>query len=280
LGTLIEREGEMIDPEMSGRLGVQVFSAALKGFHPRDLATRLRQGERVPFYLPHSSGPDDKVEIGGAFFAEAESPIREVESILAALMATARPFCEGWVFELDVRSPERVAWRARDWSDKREIRGGPEPLDQALAKMSRLGREEGHEEGRKEKRPKSMLPLVGILEERLPDWEVSFLRSCCLSLRKRREDIVCAIDLSLVPEDAVLASASVRASTNSVGKIVKRGGREDILSFILEVAEEINELAELLSKLATAQHGQVLVVIAPPDLPPDKFLSERRLPEI
>jgi hypothetical protein len=29
---LIEREGEMIDPEMSGRLGIQVFSTALKGF--------------------------------------------------------------------------------------------------------------------------------------------------------------------------------------------------------------------------------------------------------
>jgi hypothetical protein len=234
----------MIDPEMSGRLGVQVFSTALKGFYLRHLETRLRQGERVPFYLPHSSGHDDKVEIGGAFFSEAKNPIREVESILAALMATARPFCEGWIFELDIQSPERVGWRARDWSDKRKIQGGPEPLDQALAKMSLLGREK--------ERPESMLPLVGALEEKLPDWEVGFIRSCCLSLRKTRGDIFCAIDLSLAPEDAVLASISIRAPIHSVSKIVKRDKREQVLSFILEVAEEINELAEFLSKLMTA----------------------------
>jgi hypothetical protein len=268
----------MIDPEMRERLGVQVFSTALKGFCLRDLETRLRQGERVPFYLPHSSGPDDKVEIGGTFFSAAENPIREVEGILAALMATARPFCEGWIFELDVQSSERVEWRARDWSDK-EIRGGPEPLDQALAKMSRLGREE--------ERPESLLPLVGILEEKLPDWEVTLLRSCCLSLRKEREDrLFYAIDLSLAPEDTVLASTSIRTSIQSGGKIIAEGKsvatyREHILPFILEVAKRINELAVPLSEPVAAEWGQVPVVIAPPDLSPDKFLSERhRLLEI
>jgi hypothetical protein len=278
LGTL-KREGEMIDPEMSERLRTQVFVTALKGFYLRDLETRLRQGERVPFYLPHSSGLDDKAEIGGAFFSAAENPIREVESVLAALMATARPFCEGWIFELDIQSPERVEWRARDWSDKREIRGGPEPLDQALDKMSRLGREE--------ERPESLLSLVGILEEELPDWEVSLLRSCCLSLRKKREDrLFYAIDLSLVPEDAVLASTSIRTSIRSGGKIIAEGKsvathREHILPFILEVAKRINELAVPLSEPVAAWWGQVPVVIAPPDLSPDKFLSERhRLLEI
>jgi hypothetical protein len=281
----------MIDPEMSKRLRAQAFVTALKGFYLRDLETRLRQGERVPFYLPHSSGPDDRVEIGGTFFSAAKNPIREVEDILAALMAAARPFCEGWIFELDIQSPERVGWRARDWSDKGEIRGGPEPLDQALAKMSRLGREEGHEEsheeGRKEKRPKSMLHLVGILEEKLPDWEVSLLRSCCLSLRKIREDrLFYAIDLSLAPEDAVLASTSIRTSIYSGGKIIAEGKsvatyREHILPFILEVAKRINELAVPLSEPVAAWWGQVPVVIAPPDLPPDKFLPERyRLLEI
>jgi hypothetical protein len=253
----------MIDPEMSERLRTQVFATALKGFYLRDLETRLRQGERVPFYLPHSSGSDDRVEIGGAFFSAAKNPIREVESILADLMATARPFCEGWIFELDIQSPERVVWRARDRSDKGEIQGGPEPLDQALAKMSRLGREK--------ERLESMLPLVEILEEKLPDWEVGLIRSCCLGLRKAWEDIFCAIDLSLAL-DAVLASTSIRASIHSVGKIVKRGKREHILSFILEFAKEINELAGFLSKLATAQYEQVLVV-APPDLSLDEFLS-------
>jgi hypothetical protein len=168
---LIEVEGEMIDPEMSGRLRTQVFCIALNAFYWLDLETRLRQGKRVPFYLPHSSGPDDKVEIGGAFFSAAKNPTREVENILVALMATARPFCQGWTFELDVWSLERVEWRARDWSDEYKIQGGPEPLDQALAKMSRMGREE--------ERPESMLSLVGILEEKLPDWEVTLLRSCC-----------------------------------------------------------------------------------------------------
>jgi hypothetical protein len=114
----------MIDPEMSERLRTQAFVTALKGFYLRDLETRLRQGERVPFYLPHSSGPDDRVEIGGTFFSAAKNPIREVEDILAALMAAARPFCEGWIFELDIRSLERVEWRARDWSDETRSKEG------------------------------------------------------------------------------------------------------------------------------------------------------------
>jgi hypothetical protein len=269
----------MIDPEMSERLRTQAFVTALKGFYLRDLETRLRRRERVPFYLPHSSGPDDRVEIGGTFFSAAKNPIREVEDILAALMAAARPFCEGWIFELDIQSPERVGWRARDWSDKGEIRGGPEPLDQALAKMSRLGREE--------ERPESVLPLVGILEEKLPDWEVTLLRSCCLSLRKMREDrLFYAIDLSLAPEDTVLASTSIRTSIHSGSKIIAEGKsvatyREHILPFISEVAKRIAELAVPLSEPVAAQWGQVPVVIAPPDLSPDKFLSERyRLLEI
>jgi hypothetical protein len=279
LGTLIEVEGEMIDPEMRERLRTQVFCIALNAFYWLDLETRLRQGKRVSFYLPHSSGPDDKVEIGGAFFSASQNPVREVEKILVDLMATARPFCEGWIFGLDIRSLERVEWRARDWSDEYKIQGGPEPLDQALAKMSRLGREE--------ERPESMLSLVGILEEELPDWEVTLLRSCCLSLRKMREDrLFYAIDLSLAPEGAVLASTSIRTSIHSGGKIIAEGKsvatyREHILPFISEVAKRIAELAVPLSKPVAAQWGQVPVVIAPPDLSPDKFLSERyRLLEI
>lgn len=265
----------MIDPEMDKRLRVQVFSAALKGLYLRDLETRLRQGERVPFYLPHSSGPDDKVEIGGAFFSASENPIRDVENILVDLMAIARPFCQGWIFELDIQSLERVEWRARDWSDESEIRGGPEPLDQALARMSRLGHEE--------EQPESLLPLVGILEEKLPDWEVSLLRSCCLSLRKIREGrLFYAIDLSLAPGRAVVASTSIRSG----GRVVAEGKsvatyREHILPFTLEVAKRIAELAVPLSEAVATQWGQVPVVIAPPDLSPDKFLSERhRLLEI
>jgi hypothetical protein len=265
----------MIDPEMSERLRTQVFSTVLEGFYLRDLATRLRQGELVPFYLPHSSGPDDKVEIGGAFFSASKDPIRDVENILADLMAIARPFCQGWLFELNIQSLEHVEWRARDWLDKTEIRGGPEPLDQALAKMSRLGH--------KEEQLESMLPFVEILGETLPDWEVSLLRSCCLSLRKSREDrLFYAIDLSLAPGRAVLASTSIRSGDKIIaeGKSVATY-REHILPFILEVAKRINELAVPLSEAVATQWGQVPVVIAPPDLSPDEFLSERcRLLEI
>jgi hypothetical protein len=270
---------EKIDLEMGERLRIQVFVNALKGFYLRDLETRLRQGELVPFYLSHSSGPDDKVEIGGAFFSASKNPIRDVEDILVDLEAIARPFCQGWIFELGIQSLERVEWRARDWSDKSEIRGGPEPLDQALAKMSRLGHEE--------EQPESLLPLVGILEEKLPDWEVSLLRSCCLSLRKKREDrLSYAIDLSLAPGRAVLASTSIRTSIHSGDKVIAEGKsvatyREHILPFILEVAKRINELAVPLSEPVAAQWGEVPVVIAPPDLSPDKFLPERyRLLEI
>ncbi len=274
--TLVEREGEMIDHEMSNRLRIQVFVNALKGFYLRDLGARLRQGELVPFYLPHSSGPDDKVEIGGAFFSASKNPIRDVEDILVDLVAIARPFCQGWIFELNIQGLEHVEWRARDWSDKNEIRGGPEPLDQALAKMSRLGHEE--------EQPESLLPLVGILEEKLPaDWEVSFFRSCCLSLRKKREDrLYYAIDLSLAPERAVLASTSIHSGERVIaeGKSVATY-REHILPFILGIAARIKELAVPLSEAVATQWGQVPVVIAPPDLSPDKFLSERhRLLEI
>jgi len=190
-------------------------------------------------------------------------------------MATPRPFCWDGVFELDIQSLNGVSWRVKDWSEERKIQGGPEPFKQALAKMSCLGQEE--------ERPQSMLSLVGILEEKLPDWEVSLLRSCCLSLRKIREDrLFYAIDLSLVPGRAVLASTSIRTSIHSGDKVIAEGKsvatyREHILPFILEVAKRINELAVPLSEAVATRWGQVPVVIAPPDLSPDKFLPEMHL---
>jgi hypothetical protein len=266
----------MIDPKMSERLRTQVFSTVLKGFYLRDLATRLRQGELVTFYLPHSSGPDDRVEIGGAFFSASEDPIRDVGNILADLMAIARPFCQGWIFELNIQSPEHVKWRMSDWSDKVEIQGGPEPLDQALARMFRLGREE--------EQLKSMLDFIGALEEELPDWEVSLLRSCCMSLRKKLEGhLFYAIDLSMAAKLTVLAFTSIRKSDDV---LVEKGKSmatylEHILPFALEIARRISELAAPLSKVVTTQWGQVPVVIAPPDCSPDRFLPERhRLLEI
>jgi hypothetical protein len=269
----------MISLRIGKLLYSRVFSIILEYPFLRGLETSLRQGGRACFYLPHSSGLDDKVEIGGAFFSAAKRPIRGIAKILARLMATARPFCQAGIFELDIKSLNDVSWRVKDWSEEYEIQGGPEPFKQALAKMPCLGHEE--------KQPQSMLSLVGILEEKLPDWEVSLLRSCCLSLRKKREDrLFYAIDLSLAPKDAVLASTSIRTSIRSGGKIIAEGKsvathREHILPFILEVAKRINELAVPLSEPVAAWWGQVPVVIAPPDLSPDKFLRERyRLLEI
>jgi len=269
----------MISLAIGRRLYSQVFSIILKHPFLRGLEKSLRQGERECFYLPHSSGLDEKIEVGGAFFSETKNPIQGIAKILARLMAIPRPFCWDGIFELDIQSPNDVSWRVKDWSEEREIQGGPEPFKQALAKMSCLGQEE--------EQPQSMLSIVGILEEKLPDWEVSLLRSCCLSLRKRREDrLFYAIDLSLAPEDTVLASTSIRTSISSGGKIIAEGKkvathREHILPFILEVAKRINELAVPLDKPVAAQWGEVPVVIAPPDLSPDEFLPERhRLLEI
>jgi hypothetical protein len=248
------------------------------------LEKRLRQGERVTFYLPHSSGPDDKVEIGGGFFSASENPIQDVENILADLMAIARPFCQGWIFELNIQSSGQVEWHASDWSNKVKIQGGPEPLDQALARMSSLGH--------KGEQLESMLDFIGDLEKKLLDlekkqldleekltgWEVSLLRSCCLRLRKERKDrLFYAIDLSLATGRAVLASTSIRTSDDVLiaeGKSVATY-REHILPFTLEIAKRIEELAVPLSMAVATQWGQVPVVIAPPDLSPDKFLPER-----
>jgi hypothetical protein len=262
----------MTNPGMRERLRDQV--TALNGFRSQeqlqDLEKRLRQGEPVSFYLPHSSGPDDKVEIGGGFFSASENPIQDVENILVDLMAIARPFCQGWIFKLDIQSPKHVEWRVSDWLDKVKIQGGPEPLDQALARMSSLGH--------KGEQLESMLDFTGVLEEKLSDWEVSLLRSCCLRLRKRRKDrLFYVIDLSLATGHAVLASTSIRTSDGVLiadGKSVATY-REHILPFTLEIAKKIKELAVPLSMAVATQWGQVPVVIAPPDLSPDKFLSER-----
>jgi hypothetical protein len=270
----------MIDQEMEERLRLQVFLTVLEGFFMRDLEKRLRRGERVSFYLPHSDDPSDRVEIGGAFFSAVENPVQNVRDILVDLMKTTRPFCQGWIFELDIQDLEHVEWRVRDWLHEDKIRGGgPEPLDQALIRMSRPGHEEGQLE--------NMLSLVGTSEEQLPDWEVTFLRSCCLSLRKEREDrLFYAINLSLAPEDAVVASTSIRTSIGNGDKVIVDGKRvatyrEHIQSFVLEVAKRIDSLTPHLTEAVSTEWGQMPVVITPPDLWPDKFLSERhRLMEI
>jgi hypothetical protein len=122
------------------RLGLAKFYSASPEAKVR-LQMRLRQGERVTFKLPHSTGLLDRVKIGGAFFSASEDPIRDAVNILADMIAVPRPVCWSGIFELDIQSPEHVEWRVclPDGESEIEIQKGTDPLDQALAKMAGLG---------------------------------------------------------------------------------------------------------------------------------------------
>jgi hypothetical protein len=142
-----------------------------------------------------------------------------------------------------------------------EARGGPEPLDQALIKMSRLGGEEEPFE--------NMLAIIPSLEKELPDWRVGFSRSCCLELRKQQEDLLLFISLHLRPGHTV----SIETSTLQVSKLDSRGGacaatyRGHILPFVREAAARFEELLEFQfppdAKAVVAWWGMMEVSISP-----------------
>jgi len=290
----------MIDSAMIERLRAQVSSTVLKdplSRYPPDwrpvlaqfyltlpelkmrIQTRLRQGEQVTFDLPHSVGFTDRVKIGGAFFSASEDPIQDAVNILADMIAVPRPVCWGGIFELDIQSPERVAWRVLDWEDEAEIQKGTDPLDQALAKMASLGHKAWRLENIEESQP-NMLSLVGALEKKLKGWKVSLLRSCCLTLMKRRgwlDRLFYSIHPFLVPGRAIMACTAIHDGDQPIEVCLSAAThREHTLSFISEVAKRIAQLAVSLSEAPSepvaTQWGRVPVVIAPPDRVLEVFL--------
>jgi hypothetical protein len=284
---LIRKEGEMIErlrDQVSSivledhlssyppdwRLGLAKFYSALPELKMR-LQTRFRQGERLTFKLPHSIGFCDRVKIGGAFFSASEDPLQDVVNILADMMAVPRPVCWGGIFELDIRSPEHVEWRVLDWEDETEIRKGTDPLDRALAKMASPGHQAWQPENIEESQF-SMLSLVGDLEKKLKGWRVSLLRSCCLILMKKQwlDPFFHSIHLCLMPKHVIVACTAIHSGNQVLEERMSAATyREHALSFVLEVAKRINELAVPLSKSppkpVKTHWGRVPVVIAPPD---------------
>jgi hypothetical protein len=301
---LIRKEGKMLDSAMIERLRDQVSSIVLKdllSYCPPEwrlglakfysaspesrvrLQMRLRQGERVTFKLPHSTGLLDRVKIGGAFFSASEDPIRDAVNILADMIAVPRPVCWSGIFELDIQSPEHVEWRVclHDGESEIEIQKGTDPLDQALAKMAGLGHQALRLENIEESQP-NMLSLVGTLEKKLRGWKVSLLRSCCLILMKRRwlDPFFHSIHPCLMPGRAVVACTAIHSGNSVIEECLSAATyREHALPFILEVAKRITQLAVSLSKAPSepveTQWGRVPVVIAPPDRVLEKFLPKK-----
>jgi hypothetical protein len=289
---LIRRESKMLDSAMIERLRDQVSSIVLKDllsscppewrlglakFYSASpelkarLQARLRQGERVTFKLPHSTGLLDRVKIGGAFFSASEDPVQDAVNILADMMAAPKPVCWSGIFELDIQSPEHVEWRVLDWEDEAEIQKGTDPLDQALAKMASLGHRAWRLENIEESQP-NMLSLVGALEKKLKGWKVSLLRSCCLILMKKRwlGPFFHSIHLCLMPKNTIVACTAVHSGNQVIEECLSAATyREHALPFVLEVAKRITKLAvspsEAPPKPVATHWGRVPVVIAPPD---------------
>jgi hypothetical protein len=197
----------------------------------------LRAGDQWVASLPHHDAKADLVKIGGPFFLGKGDVTRDVLDILIGVLAASRPFCTAAEFELQVETPERVRWVAKERGYEEEIQGGPDPLDQALIRMSRLDSDEEPFD--------NMLAVVSSLEKALPDWRVKLLRSCCLTLAQQRGDLLVEIGLFLTPRHTVsLCAKSLRPNGDSKLGACAATYRGHILQFVLEAAERVDELLE------------------------------------
>jgi hypothetical protein len=195
----------------------------------------LRAGDWWVASLPHHDSKADLVKIGGPFFLEKEDVAQDVLNILVGVLAAHRPFCTAAEFELRIEIPELVWWVAKERGYEEEIEGGPDPLDQALIWMSRLGSDEEPLD--------NMLAVVSSLETALPDWGVKLLRSCCLTLAKQRGDLLIEIGLFFTPRHTVsLCTKSLQPSGDSKLGACAATYRGHILQFVLEAAERVDEL--------------------------------------
>ena len=197
----------------------------------------LHAGDQWVASLPHHDAKADLVKIGGPFFLGKGDVARDVLDILIGVLAASRPFCTAAEFELQVETPERVRWVAKERGYDEEIEGGPDPLDQALIRMSRLDSDEEPFD--------NMLAVVSSLEKELPDWRVRLLRSCCLTLAQQRGDLLVEIGLFFTPMHTVsICTKSLRPNGDSKLGACAATYRGHILPFVREAAERVDELLD------------------------------------
>jgi hypothetical protein len=225
----------MVDQALYERLHQTAFEAV----SGKSATPLLRAGDWWVASLPHHDSKADLVKIGGPFFLEKEDVAQDVLNILVGVLAASRPFCLAGEFDLEIEGPDRVRWVAGERGDDEEkkTRGGPEPLDRALVKMSYLGIEEEPFE--------NMLAIVPSLEKALPDWRARFLRSCCLTLAQQRGDLHVEVSLFLTPRHTVsLCTKSLQPNGDSKAGACAATYRGHILQFVREAAERVDELLD------------------------------------
>jgi hypothetical protein len=223
----------MVDQALYERLQ-QIVVEAVGG---KSATPLLRAGDWWVASLPHHDSKADLVKIGGPFFLEKEDVAQDVLNILVGVLAASRPFCTAAEFELRAETPELVWWVAEERGYEEEIEGGPDPLDQALIRMSRLDSDEEPFD--------NMLAVVSSLEKALPDWRVRLLRSCCLTLAQQRGDLLVEIGLFFTPRHTVsLCTKSLRSNGDSKLGACAATYRGHILQFVLEAAERADELLD------------------------------------
>jgi len=246
-------------PALSARLLQQAAEAVSKDFE----TTLLHQGEPLIAALPHWNGSADLVEIRGAFFHGKEDAILDALTVLAGLLAADRPFCFAGRFTLNIEGPDRVLWAVE--AGGRKIEGGPEPLGQALSRMSCAGEEEA---------PGSLLPHIPGLAKELPSWEVEHLRSCCLSMVRGRYDHRLEITVSLAKGGKILA----RTWSFKPGLWANPGPnaaayRGHAAAFVKGLAEKIDDLLKTdLPEALVTWWGDMKVAITRPHVQPTRHL--------
>jgi hypothetical protein len=258
----------MTNPALRERL-LQVAVESVSGESATPL---LRVGDWWVAHLPHHDSRADLVRIGGPFFLgkEKEEAIRDVLDILVGVLAASRPFCSIGEFDLEIEGPDRVRWAFGEEGDreKDKVRGGPEPLDQALVHMSYLGIDEEPFE--------NMLAIAPSLEA-LPGWGVKFLRSCCLTLAQQRGDLTIEIGVFLTPKHTVsLCTKSVEPNSKPKLGACAATYLGHILPFVREATERVDELLEFQfppdTEAVVMRWGRKPVSISPHGHQPWQFL--------
>jgi len=249
-------------PLRNQELFVPLFREAAEAVAKNFGEPPFHEGKPLIAALPHSDGKADLVEIGGPFFYGKEDAVVNALIVLVGLLSADRPLCSPRRFVLSVESPDRVRWAVE--AGGREFEGGPEPLDQALSRMSCAGEEEV---------PGNLLPHIPSLAKELPEWEVERLRSCCLSLMRGRYDYYLKITVSLAREWKILArTCGFKPGWAKTGPNVA-AYRGRAAAFVRELAKRVGELLETdLPEALVTRWGDVRVAITPFHVSPTKYL--------
>jgi hypothetical protein len=251
---------ELLDSELYARL----LHEAAESLGKHAEVSLHREDGLLITDLRHAEESYERVQIYGPFFHGKQDAVLEALVILIGLLATSRPFCWAGEVILRIESLDQVCWIVNLSGE--DIRGGPEPLDQALSKMSCLGRGMASE---------NLLSYFPDLKENLPDWEVEHIRSCCLSLVRRQDDHYLAIDLSLRGNGKILAETfrfKPGIARVSWGPCVATY-RAHIVDFVRELAGRINKLMKTkLPGPVVTWWGPMEVAITPPGFLPTEYL--------